>query len=274
MHNITNAIEFQHFIAAPIVTLVHIYDSRCHYCGVIELAFEQLNLQYRHVNFVKIDVDEVPCIISKLSINAFPTLVKFKNGVEVRRYTGLKEIKNQAKGFKKVYGLDGLNEYIDLAQIECLNQDDNNNIKNIFNDDDTYLESNADEQLMISIPFKQHVKLHSIFIIPTDIEHAPKTIKLFANRCNLGFENVEDIVETQLFQLTENDCVDNTIKILLEFVKFQNISQITIFIENNIGNKETTSFKQLKLIGTPIKTTSMENFPIETTSMENFGKII
>ncbi|RIB26308.1 galactose-binding domain-like protein [Gigaspora rosea] len=273
MRHITNITEFKHLITAQEVTLVHFHDASCPHSTKVVPVFKRLSLLYKHLNFVKIDVDEVPDICWELSIESSPTIIKFENGEEIYRYIGLEEIKNEAKGSKNGYGLDGLNEYIDLTQIECLNQNDDNNIKNVFNDDDTYLESDVDEQLIISIPFKQYVKLHSIFIIPTDIEHAPKTIKLFANRCNLGFENVEDIEETQLFQLTKNDFVDNIIKIPLEFVKFQNVFQITVFIENNFGNKDTTSFKELVLIGTPRETTIMENFGIRLEDLKHLIEI-
>ncbi|KAF0536679.1 DUF1000-domain-containing protein [Gigaspora margarita] len=61
-----------------------------------------------------------------------------------------------------------INRFIRLKQIDCFNQQENNNVQNIFKVDSTYLESDVDEQLMISIPFTQHVKLHSIRIIPRD----------------------------------------------------------------------------------------------------------
>jgi len=63
-----------------------------------------------------------------------------------------------------------LNDYIELDQVECLNIKNGHEVQNIFENDDTYLESDDDdEQLIISIPFEQHVKLKSIQIIPVDI---------------------------------------------------------------------------------------------------------
>jgi len=49
-----------------------------------------------------------------------------------------------------------------LNQVDCSNQQENHEVRNIFDDDDTYLESDVDEQLLISVPFNQVVKIHSI----------------------------------------------------------------------------------------------------------------
>ncbi len=62
-----------------------------------------------------------------------------------------------------------INEFITLNQVDCLNQQENHGVRNIFNRNDTYLESDVDEQLLISIPFNQSVKIHSLKIIAKDI---------------------------------------------------------------------------------------------------------
>lgn len=63
-----------------------------------------------------------------------------------------------------------INKFITLNQIDCLNQQENHNVRNIFNDkDNMYLESDVDEQLLISIPFNQAVKIHSIKLVAKDI---------------------------------------------------------------------------------------------------------
>lgn len=48
-----------------------------------------------------------------------------------------------------------LTDCITGNQIDALNQQEEHNIKNVFKSDDTFLESDVDEQLIISVPFNQ-----------------------------------------------------------------------------------------------------------------------
>jgi hypothetical protein len=68
-----------------------------------------------------------------------------------------------------------LNEIIDMSNIECLNESPKHQLKNIFQKpkssilnlskkDIIYVESDIDPQLLISISFKQTVKINSITI--------------------------------------------------------------------------------------------------------------
>lgn len=62
---------------------------------------------------------------------------------------------NLAKKSCGVPGYVDLTEYITPNQMDALNQQDQNNVKNIFKEDETFLESDTDEQLIISVPFNQ-----------------------------------------------------------------------------------------------------------------------
>lgn len=71
--------------------------------------------------------------------------------------------------------------FITKAQSECLNESDDHNFLQCLNTDDGYLESECDEQLILSIAFSQAVKVHSLKIkAPKD--KGPKNIKLFINQ--------------------------------------------------------------------------------------------
>eukprot|EP00959_Pyramimonas_sp_CCMP1952_P073601 1538327-Pyramimonas_sp.AAC.1 len=83
-------------------------------------------------------------------------------------------------------------EHIDIAKCYCLNEKSNRSwehaVKQGPRDMDTlYCESDTDEQLLMSIPFNQVVKLYAIKIKAMDGNHAPKVLKLFVNRESLGF---------------------------------------------------------------------------------------
>ena len=55
-------------------------------------------------------------------------------------------------------------------QIECLNFDSGFPVQNVFNNDESLLKSDADEQLIIGIPFNQPVKVHSIKFISNGLK--------------------------------------------------------------------------------------------------------
>jgi hypothetical protein len=61
------------------------------------------------------------------------------------------------------------------------------------------------------------------------IETAPKVIKLFANRTNLGFSDANDVEPTQILDLTQEDLQGHK-DIELRFVKFQRVKSITVRI--------------------------------------------
>lgn len=52
-----------------------------------------------------------------------------------------------------------MTSHITGNQVDALNQQTENNVKNIFKEDDSYLESDVDEQLIISVPFNQRKDL-------------------------------------------------------------------------------------------------------------------
>lgn len=182
-----------------------------------------------------------------------------------------------ASSSKKSVGVPGyvdLTEYITPNQMDALNQQEQNNAKNIFKDDDTYLESDVDEQLIISVPFNQRksyivcvwsgqkariallttkyektaVKLHSLkFKVPNKTQ-APKTIKIYANRTVLGFDDADSIKETQTIELTPENFEEDAV-VNLRFVKYQNITHLMLFVVDNQEDEETTQIQQLIFIG-------------------------
>lgn len=74
-----------------------------------------------------------------------------------------------------------LNTFITKGQCECLNESDEHNFVQCLSADDGYLESDCDEQLILSLAFSQAVKVHSLKIkAPKDT--GPKNLKLFINQ--------------------------------------------------------------------------------------------
>jgi hypothetical protein len=149
-----------------------------------------------------------------------------------------------------------LSTYILQNQVDALNQNMKHPVANIFRADPSYLESDCDEQLILTILFSQQVKLHSIQLKALSLSHAPKTIRLFVNRIGLSFDDVESIQETQRLDLTEESY---EAAIPLRYVKFQNVNSLTLFIQDTIGEKDVTQLQQIVLLGSALQVTDMKD---------------
>ena len=116
------------------------------------------------------------------------------------------------------------------------------------------LKSDCDEQLLVTLTLQQASKIHSVKFSAPEASSAPKTIKLFINRSNLSFDDVEDMAPTQMVTMSGTSAT-----IPLQFVKFQNVSSLAVFIQDNQGDEESTSLSRIELIGTPLSTTNMSD---------------
>lgn len=85
----------------------------------------------------------------------------------------------------------------------CLNEDLKAPHTNLFVGDHTLpLRSDADEQLLLHLGFNQTMKLSSIILGIPDSSSCPKTLKLFCNQNNLGFEDATGDYSSQLANST------------------------------------------------------------------------
>jgi len=153
-------------------------------------------------------------------------------------------------------------QFLDLQQLDCLNESTEHSLKSIvsskkLNTSSEYLESDADEQLLMNIPFNQSVRVKSIVIKSSDIAHAPKKIKLAINRQSLGFDDVADAEEPAVAQILELD--EETVKegkpVSLRFVRFQSVNSLHIFVVSNHGDEDETRIAGIDVIGVPVETT-------------------
>ncbi|KAJ6996243.1 PITH domain-containing protein [Populus alba x Populus x berolinensis] len=152
-------------------------------------------------------------------------------------------------------------DFIDFSGVECLNQSTSHSLSNAIKqgyreDDGLNLESDADEQLLIHIPFNQVIKLHSIAIKGPE-EDGPKTVKLFSNKEHMGFSNVNDYPPSDTVVLSPDTLKGKPV--VLKYVKFQNVRSLTIFIEDNQLDSEITKVQKIALFGTMVDTTDMKS---------------
>ncbi|KAH9981457.1 PITH domain-containing protein [Lactifluus volemus] len=149
-------------------------------------------------------------------------------------------------------------EFLDLSQLNCLNEVDEHNLKSILSDKtrnmtDSYLLSDADEELLLNIHFNQAVRVRSIILHTAEPQKGPKLIKILINRNAISFEDVEDAEEPEVAQILEvpEDAIKEGRQIDLRFVRFQSVNTLHIFVCSNHGGEETTRLDAIDILGFP-----------------------
>ncbi|KAL1973136.1 hypothetical protein VTN31DRAFT_6678 [Thermomyces dupontii] len=113
------------------------------------------------------------------------------------------------------------------------------------------LVSDADEQLLIYIPFAGQVKLHSLLIYTAPTRAAPRTIKLFKNRADLDFPTASDLSPTQTLEVPEPVPGSDVFQLPLSRASWNATTSITLFVEDNWsgGEEEETRIGYLGFKG-------------------------
>jgi hypothetical protein len=157
-------------------------------------------------------------------------------------------------------------EFLDLSQLNCLNESTAHTLKSILQDkklntSDSYCESDADEQLLLTITFNQAVKVRSIVLKSTVQDKAPKSvscswfivstthafksclkqIKLLINRPSIGFEDVENASDKEVAQILELKLADiqSEQPIPLRFVRFQKVNSLHVSRDTSFSSAFT-----------------------------------
>ncbi|XP_042158670.1 thioredoxin-like protein 1 [Oncorhynchus tshawytscha] len=272
---IGNDSEFQPELTAAgsRLAVVKFTMAGCRPCVRISPAFNMLSNKYPHVVFLEVDVHVCQATAAANNISATPTFLFFRNKVRVDLYQGADASGLEEKIKQHVENDPGSNEdsdipkgYMDLmpfvnkAGCECLNESDESGFENCLVKDTTYLESDCDEQLLVTMAFNQPVKLYSMKLQTSDFAQAPKCVKIFINLPrSMDFDDAERSEATQTLDLAEEDFKDDGL-IPLRYVKFQNVQSVTMFVKNNQGDEETTKINYLTFIGTPVQATNMNDF--------------
>ena len=153
---------------------------------------------------------------------------------------------------------------LEKSECFCRNEDPRFPHTNLFMGDSRLgCKSEADEQLILHIAFQETVKVKSIKFLAfndgNDPELNPTTVKMYVNRNNLGFEDIDDVDPTQVIELTADDLREGSEPIATKFVKFQRVGSITFFIEENNGG-EVSALGGLKIFGRGTATMNMSDF--------------
>jgi len=256
--------------AATKLVVVDFTASWCGPCKRIAPFFDELSTKYPRAVFLKVDVDQCQETAAGQGVSAMPTFMFFRNKTRLDKLQGA-DTKALEEKVKQHYGEEGgegeeagvkgmmdLNTFIDKAQSECLNEDDEHPYGHCLAGGGGFLQSDCDEQLILALAFNQAVKIHSIKLKgPKD--KGPKTLRIFMNQPNtLDFDKADGMTATQDVSLTAKQLEGEIVP--LKFVKFQNVQNIQFFFKDNQEGGEVTQIDHLAVIGTPIDTTNMKDF--------------
>ncbi|KAJ1642349.1 hypothetical protein LPJ64_005800 [Coemansia asiatica] len=248
--------------------VVDFYSTTCPPCLIVDQILGTLSMQYPSVGFYKVDIGRFSDVAMQCRITATPTLQFYRKGrtiSEVRGANqkaivdaieaGLNDNGGEAKSAYGVIGHSDLTKLVIKTQSECLNQDDDHPLDNVFTEGDSVLQSDVDEQMVLHIAFNQPIKLHSI-MIKAPLENAPKNIKIFANRTDVGFDDAESSTPTQELVMDEGIYKSGGV-VNLRYVRFQNVNSLSIFVADNLGDEDVTAISQLAFIGTAVNTANV-----------------
>lgn len=102
---------------------------------------------------------------------------------------------------------------------------------------DPELASDADEQLLMHIPFTGQVKLHSILLRTSASDSAPRTLHVFQNREDIDFGSAEEEADgghaTQTFELAQTSDIQ---EFAVKRAKFGQVRRLALFFPDNFGD--------------------------------------
>jgi thioredoxin 1 len=67
------------------------YGEWCSPCKLLAPVIEEIKKEMPNVKFVDVDVDESADVVAKYGVRGVPTVVIEKDGVEVKRFVGMKQ---------------------------------------------------------------------------------------------------------------------------------------------------------------------------------------
>lgn len=129
-----------------------------------------------------------------------------------------------------LFSQTSLMNQVDSSQTTCLNESSSHSLKDLLSSSGSdYLESDADEQLLLSLYFLQSVKVFALRFTTKEDElgKAPKTVRIFNDASGLGFDEAAGNDPAMEVVLTKEQASGKEL-VLTRFVKFQKANSIAV----------------------------------------------
>ena len=141
---------------------------------------------------------------------------------------------------------------IKVDSAACLNiNPDSPSVDQIFIAGDRIMQSDSDEQMIVHIPFKSHVKVKSICVRATAVDNdkssGPREVRLYVNHPHLSFQDVDSVKPAQIIYLSQEDLEGKPIE--LKFVRFTKVFHIAVYMNSNQDNTPLTHFSSVSMTG-------------------------
>ncbi|RMZ80583.1 hypothetical protein DV738_g2735, partial [Chaetothyriales sp. CBS 135597] len=287
--------QFSALLSSSAIVVADFHADWCGPCKQIAPIYEQLSAQLSRpgkITFTKINTDQQEELARAYGVTALPTFMIFKNARRIELIQGADPrklsdaVKKLALEANRLGGDDGgegdsdgwlgasiprgyndVSSEVDVTGLELLNWDSTyGNAKTLLKGNkprgerSDAVESDTDEQLMLYLPFRSTLKVHSIHLTSPpspsedddDVPSRPKVIKLYTNRPQiLSFDEAEATQPVQEITLSEKDWdpETNTAKLELRFVKFQNVTSLILFVVESEGSNEKVRLDRIRIIG-------------------------
>ncbi|KAI5474176.1 thioredoxin family protein [Pseudohyphozyma bogoriensis] len=267
---VVNSLEHLNTLAKG--TAISVIDFHAMIAPVFQKVRRLAGQYVGRVQFLKVDVDAVPDVARQFNVTAMPTFVVLKGNQKVGEMKGAngpelealvrKHAPTSAAGSsapeKGLENFGSLNSAIDSSSVNCLNESDSHTIRHLLKGGgDKWLESDADEQLLLHLPMQAaRIRAIKFTTVGSAFAQAPKSVKLFVNKPTLGFDDAESQEAAQELELSEKQAKGEE-AIQLRFVRFQNVTCLSVFVSANQGDEDVSRIDKLEIIGTLVDGTDM-----------------
>jgi len=85
--------EFKEIISKNKMVVVDFFAEWCGPCKRISPHVEKYSEEFKHITFIKVDVDAATDVAEAYNIQAMPTFMLFKDGAKVAEMTGADQAK-------------------------------------------------------------------------------------------------------------------------------------------------------------------------------------